>query len=128
MIRAATSADLPRIRELHQQLENQAAQKFDLPDIGDAALLGFWVVEKDGEIINGFYIEKLLEFCMIGSDPEGTAEIIKFQAERLAEAQKIGARYVHCNVPPDMEEAIYPHLEKNQFEATGLVHHQARLR
>jgi hypothetical protein len=146
-IRAAVPADMPRLRELHAITEAKVGMKMDLPEVGDPAILSYWVVERDGVITTGWYEEKAIEHCQIGDDPEATAVIRDFQETLFEMARNKGARFIHCLVPPAMESRrgrwawrvllwfmtkasrrVGRHLMKSGFQKTGLVHYNRQVR
>lgn len=121
MIRLAEERDVPRIRELHARIEERMEQKMDLPAIDDPAMLGFWVVEREGVVTQFFYIERALELCMGGEDPDGIDELREFQRYLVALMVKSKARVLHSHIPGQFPR-IGKHLEDSGFTWTGFEH------
>ncbi len=136
VIRPAVPEDMPRLRELAAAMSAHADRPFTgLPQLerdGEgnyrkpSYLLEMWVVEVEGEIRNAFYLEKAVEFCMIGTDPVGTAAARRFAGGPLATAQMMGLRAIHCLVPREFEQ-VGRHLDEMEFERTGYEHFAIRL-
>lgn len=136
-IRPAIPEDMPRLRELSAEMSTMADAPFTgLPVLErdeegnyqkPPYLLEMWVVELEGEIINAFYIEKALEFCMVGRDPRGTAAVKEFASGPINVAQDMGMRVIHCHQPPEFPDAG-KHLEDMDFFRTGYEHFTIRLR
>jgi hypothetical protein len=138
---------MPRIRELHAETEKRIGMKMDLPEVGDRAILGYWVVERDGVMIKGWYEEMGIEHVEFGQDAEGTAEVRGFQEHVFQMAGDRGARVLHCLVPPAIDSRIARflfwclrriasrasrrvgrHLQKSGFTMTGFMHYSRQLR
>lgn len=135
-IRPAVPEDMPAIRKCAADTDECAKAPFTgLPELERVKgkytkpgyLLEMWVVEIEGEIINAFYIEKALEFCMIGRDPRGTAAVKQFAEGPINVAQDMGLRVIHCHVPPEFPD-VRKHLGDMDFFATGYEHFHIRLR
>lgn len=128
-VRVATEEDMPAIRELHGQIEGALGQhgKMDLPEVADPAVLEFFLSERDGQAVTGLYIEKCVEMCFVGMDPEGTAALREITARIFQQSAEAGVRFAHCLVPAEMAEAVGKHLEKSGFKATGFVHYRRPL-
>lgn len=136
-IRPAVPEDMPGILKIAAETNEQARAPFTgLPVLerdsdGDYErpryLLEMWVVEIEGEIVNAFYIEKALEFCMVGRDPRGTAAVKRFAESPINVAQDMGLRVIHCHVPPEFPD-VRKHLGDMDFFATGYEHFHIRLR
>ena len=120
-IRAATPADMPRIRQLHAGIEDLMGKKMDLLDLESEcdkrALLGMWVTEEDGVIIEGFYLEKVGELCFFGREPRSTAEVRKHQELFFEMARRAGMRFIHCQVPKEFDR-VGKHLDDSGFADT----------
>jgi hypothetical protein len=147
VIREAFPEDMPRIRELQTETETRIGMKMDLPEVGDTAILGYWVVERGGKIVRAFYEEKCIEHVEIGVDVQSVAEVRGFQQNVFSAAQAHGTRYLHCFVPPALDSwlgrmlfrvirfltsgtaaKIGKHLTKSGFKKTGFIHYNRRLR
>lgn len=147
MIREATPEDMPAIRRCQGATEKRIGMKMDLPEVGDKAILGYWVVERNGEIVKAFYEEKCIEHVEIGTDVEAVAEIRAFQQNVFDVAQSHGTRYLHALVPPALDSwpgrmlfrsirflmsktagKIGKQLFKSGFRKTGFIHYNRRLR
>jgi len=147
MIREATPEDMPQIRELHRQTEKRIGMKMDLPEVGDQAILGYWVVERGGKVVKAFYEEQGIEHVEVGIDPLSAQEVWRFQQHVFDAAQGKGARYLHCFVPPALDSRlgkmlfrairflmsatagrIGMYLKKSGFKKTGFIHYNRRLR
>lgn len=147
MIRKATPEDMPRIRELHAETEERIGMKMDLPEVGDRAILGFWVVEREGRIVKAFYEEMGIEHVEIGTDALSAASVWRFQQDVFHAARTKGARYLHCLIPPALDSwpgrilframrflmsrtagRIGMYLSKSGFKKTGFIHYNRRLR
>jgi len=147
MIRRATRDDMPRLRELHAETEKRIGMKMDLPEVGDRAVLGFWVVERDGKIVRAFYEEIGIEHVEVGTDALSAQEVWRFQQNVFNQAQAKGARYLHCFVPPALDSwlgkllfrlmlfltsrtagRIGMYLYQSGFRKTGFIHYNRRLR
>src|ERR1051326_1761679 len=120
-IRAATPTDMPRIRELHSGIEQLLGKKMDMLDLeselDQRSLLGMWVVEEDGVIIEGFYLEKAAELCFFGREPRGTAEVRRHQEWFFEMARRAGMRFIHCQVPKEFDR-VGKHLDDSGFADT----------
>lgn len=121
MIRQAEPRDVPRIRELHAEIEKKMGRKMDLPAIDDLAVLGFWVQERNGIVVRFFYLERGVEFCTGGEDAEGIEELRQFERCLIALLVKSRARVLHCHVPQQFPNTGR-HLEHSGFERTGYEH------
>jgi hypothetical protein len=147
VIREATPDDMPRIRALQAETEKRIGMKMDLPEVGDQAILGYWVVERGGKIVKAFYEEKCIEHVEIGVDVGAVAEIRMFQQRIFRYAENKGTRYLHCFVPPALDSwlgrtlfrvirfltsktagKIGKQLFKSGFKKTGFIHFNRRLR
>lgn len=147
MIREATPEDMPRIRAIQAETEKRIGMKMDLPEVGDKAILGYWVVERNGKIVKAFYEEKCIEHVEIGVDVEAVAEIRAYQESVFRAAENKGTRYLHCFVPPALDSRlgkmlframrllmsktagkIGRQLLKSGFKKTGFIHYNRRLR
>lgn len=147
MIRAAVVEDMPRIRELHAETERRIGMKMDLPECSDAAILGCWVVEREGVIVSGWYDEMCIEHVEFGSDAAARAEVRGFQEEVFEAVRQKGGRYLHTLVPPALDSGlgralfrctvflmsgtarkIAKHLKKSGFEPSGFMHFSRKLR
>jgi hypothetical protein len=137
VIRPAAPEDMPRILPLHRQTERHVGMEMDLPGVDDPAILGYWVVERDGVIVKAFYEEMCIEHV----------EIWGFQKTVFASASAKGCRYLHCFVPPAIDgwlsrllfrglmfltsrtaRRIGLYLKAAQFKKTGFIHYNRRLR
>lgn len=130
-VRPATMADMPAIVKSHGEIEQALGQLLDLPDVDDPAMLGYWVVERDGEVIGGLYLEKSIRQCHFGLDPEATAELTKMQPQILASSKEAGCRFVHVSIYREMETAedISRHLKSAGYEPRpDLLDHMFDLR
>lgn len=136
-IRPAVPEDMPAIRKCAAETDELTNSPFTgMPVLerdseGDYKrpryLLEMWVVEIEGEIVNAFYIEKALEFCMVGRDPRGTAAVKRFAEGPINVAQDMGLRVIHCHVPPEFPD-VWKHLGDMDFFRTGYEHFHIRLR
>lgn len=123
--------DMLAIVRCHGQIEDSVGQLLDLPDVDDRAILGYWVVERDGQIIGGLYLEKSIRQCHFGLDPEATAELTKKQPEILAAAKEAGARFAHVSIWRDLPTAedLSRHLKNAGYEPRpDLLDHMFDLR
>lgn len=146
-IRKATPEDMPRIRELHEQTEERIGMKMDLPEVGDPAILNYWVIERNGEVVKASYEEKCIEHVEIGTDTLSTHEMWSERERFYEAARNKGARYIHCLVPPALDSWIGKllfraaafltsrtarrvgrMLEASGFKTTGMIHYNRRLR
>jgi hypothetical protein len=131
IVRPATKADMPAIVKCHGEIEQAVGQLLDLPDVDDAAILDYWVVERDGEVIGGLYLEKSIRQCHFGTDPEATAALAQHEIEILAASRAAGVRFAHCSVFNDLPTAenISRHLKALGYEPRpDLLDHMRDLR
>lgn len=129
--RPAVLADWPQIKARHAEIEALAGHALDLPDFDDPAILEWVVVERDGQIIGGLYLEKSIRQCHFGRDPEATIAMNSWQAGILASSKAAGARFVHVSIPTDIPGwiDISRHLEDSGYEPRPeLFDHMADLR
>lgn len=106
-------------------------ETLDLPAVDDAAILEFYVVEKDGAIIGGMYLEKSVRQCHFGLSPEATAALLPIQDQVLASSKEAGVRFIHCQIPRNLPlfEQVSRHLEKAGYgRRDDLVDHMIDLR
>jgi len=130
-VRPATMADMEQIVRCHGEIEQAVGQLLDLPDVDDPAILAYWVVERDGQIIGGLYIEKSPRQCHFGLDPEATAALTAAQPEILKSSKEAGARFVHVSIYRDLPNAadISRHLKNAGYEPRpDLLDHMFDLR
>lgn len=117
-IRPATDDDWPGILKCHAQIEERVGMKMDLPGLHDWAILLWEVAVRDGEVISFEYQEKAIEFCMGGTDPEGTAAFKAHRDQTFAVAKQAGIRFIHCAVPVECP-SVGKHLEDVGFDPTA---------
>lgn len=144
-IRSATGADMPAIRQCHAQTEALMDEMMDLPEVGDRPMLGYFVIEEDGQIKGAAYAEACIEWCQIGTDPQVTAALRQFQENIFRVAAASGHRSVHVMVPARLgrrpriiqkmanwllrliasrhARLVGKHLEKSGFCRTGNLHY-----
>jgi hypothetical protein len=134
------------IRRLHAETEKLIGMKMDLPEVGDPAILGFWVIEVNGVVVRAWYAEKCIEYCQIGAS-SFSAEVFRHRETIFQGAAQAGARYIHCNVPPQLDSwfgrtlfrlmlwfasktsrIIGRYLKDAGFHPTGMINHSRRLR
>lgn len=147
MIRPAKKEDMARIRELHAETEARIGFEMDLLEVGDPAVLGYWVVIRDGKIVKAFYEEKCIEHVEIGTDSLSAGEVWRFQNIVFNAARAKGTRFIHTLIPPALDgwvsrlifrllmwlqtktaKRIGAYLKKAQFTQTGFIHYNRRLR
>lgn len=129
--RPATIEDWPSIKACHAEIEAIAGHSLDLPEFMDPAVLEWVVVERDGVIVGGLYLEKSVRQCHFGRDPEATAAMNSWQAGILASSKAAGVRFVHVSVPTEVPGwmEISRHLEESGYEPRPtLFDHMADLR
>lgn len=122
---------MAEIRRCHAEVEAVAGQELDLPEVTDPAILAYYVVEKDGQIIGGLYLEKSIRQCHFGLSFEATKELQDHQADILASSKEAGVRFVHCSVYKDIPttEKISQHLDKAGYQPRpDLLDHMFDLR
>jgi len=112
---------MPRIRQLHAQIEKRMGATMDLPDVKNPAILGYWVVQRNDRVVQFFYIERCLEICFGGADPQAMELVRRFQHEAVQIMLASKARVLHCHVPPQFT-APQQHLKETHFDATGYQH------
>lgn len=129
--RPARPEDWEAIKACHAEIEALAGKPLDLPDFNDSAILEWVVVERDGKIIGGLYLEKSIRQCHFGRDPEATVAMNSWQAGILSSSKAAGVRFVHVSVPTDIPGwiDISRHLEESGYEPRPeLFDHMADLR
>jgi hypothetical protein len=139
-IREAVAADWPSIVRCQAQLEERVGRPAGSMDLPELMILNdkkelvrnpavfYWVVERDGEIVEAFYIELCLEWNLVGTDPEALKEITEFRETVFAMASKAGARWLHSFVMPGPWEAANGrHLDKAKLKPTGMIHYRRML-
>lgn len=129
--RPATAADWPAIQACHAEIETLSGHSLDLPKFNDPAVLEWVVVEDDGKIIGGLYLEKSVRQCHFGRDPRATVAMNSWQAGILASSKAAGVRFVHVSVPTVIPGWIdmSRYLEESGYEPRPeLFDHMADLR
>lgn len=134
-IREAVPEDWEAIVRCQTQMETKIGRlpgSMDLPEMVIVGVGGkkrpnpavfYWVVERDGEIVEAFYIELCLEWNLVGIDPEALKEITEFRKTVFAMASKAGARWLHAFVMPGpWEKANLRHLDRANLKPTGMIH------
>lgn len=122
---------MPAIRARHAEIEALAGESLDLPEVTDPAMLGYWIVEEDGVITGGLYLEKSVRQCHFGLSAKATAELNALQADILQSSKDAGVRFVHVSVPKALPtaEAISRHLESSGYQPRpDLLDHMFDLR
>lgn len=127
IVRPATKADEPRIRELHGEIEALLGTRMDLPAVGDPAVASWWVAEQDGVVTNFCYQEIVIEHVGGGRDPRGTAALIAAKDKIYGPIKAAGTRFVHCMVPEQFDAEVGKHCLSAGFDATGNVHYRMDL-
>lgn len=103
----------------------------DLPDFEDPAILEWVVVEEDGVILGGLYLEKSVRECHFGGSAKATAALMSWQDGILASSKAAGVRFVHASISTDVPGwiDISRHLEESGYEPRpDLFDHMADLR
>jgi hypothetical protein len=71
----------------------------DRPDLLRKPIAMACGLEKDGQLVGGFYIELVGELCFFGTSAEATAEAEAIAPEVFETLTRMGVRFVRCNVP-----------------------------
>lgn len=114
--RAATKDDLPRVKELHGDLERMLGREFDLPDVSKRPVVMCMLAERDGKVIGGFYTEINVELCFFGTDPRVTAAVHRVSRPWINATRQAGARLMRCFVPKELADKIKKPLNKAGFQ------------
>ncbi|PSH02858.1 MAG: hypothetical protein CXZ00_15305 [Acidobacteria bacterium] len=118
IIRPATAKDFPALEQLHRELEQKLGHVMDLPAIDDPAILEWFVVEQEGEILDAFYFEKNIQQVRLGYNPAATAALQTLLPEIYMSCWNKGVRSLFICVPKGVGAAanIASHAELNGFE------------
>jgi len=116
-----SDTDMDAVLLLHIETEETVGGAMDLPNLDGRPVLECWVVEKDGVIIGGYYMEDVAEFVMFGRDPEATAFLEKHTKEIAQRLRERGLRICRTIVPNWIGhdvESIREELEDAGFHST----------
>ena len=122
---------MPAIRERHAEIEKLIGEPLDLPEVGDPAILEYFLVEDDGKVVGGMYLEKSVRMCFIGISPKATAALRALEEQILLSSKEAGVRFVHCSISVAIPAAdnISRHLRESGFDARpDLLDHMKDLR
>lgn len=108
--RVALDTDYPAIVACHQQLEQKLGTELDLPRFDAPSILAWMVAVRDEQIVQFYFIERCVELRMGGMDHEALQALIQDAPAILGATRDAGIRFMHCCVPPDVEENIGRHL------------------
>jgi hypothetical protein len=131
IVRPATPEDMPAIRRCYSEVESPIGGSLDEPQIGDRSTLECFVVEKDGEIIGGLYLEKCVRISFLGASEEALAALRGVQEQIFASSADAGVAFIHCLVPTGLTATtdISRHLQSAGFDRCyDLVDHVLNLR
>jgi hypothetical protein len=92
-------SDMDAVVLLHAETEAALGRAMDLPDMMKAPVLETWVAERNGEILEGMYIEAIGEACFVGRNAEATFSAIHTAPELLENLRKRGLRVLRILVP-----------------------------
>lgn len=126
--REAKAADYGGIERCHRQMETRLGESLDLPRFDDPAILSWLVAERDGEIVQFGYFEKLVEFKMGGLDREAIAELIARSDSIVALTARAGVRFIHIPVPGQVAKPVGRYLGRAHFDRSPNVLFSRRLR
>jgi hypothetical protein len=117
-VRPATPDDIPAIRRCHSQIEMVPGKSLDLPEVDGPAVLEAFVVEENGEVVGGVFLEKSVRLSFVGASPEAMSALKEVQAQVFATSKEAGVRFMHCPVATAISSAddISRHLQECGFD------------
>jgi hypothetical protein len=110
--REATEEDYPSIIQCHQESERRIGKELDLPSFDCPAVLAWMVAERDGEIVQFGYMEKLVEWKMGGHDRQALDGAIAMAPDVFSVTRAAGSRWLHCPVPKELVRPISRELNR----------------
>ena len=98
--------------------------RFECPSV-----MAWWVAEREGEIVQFYYLEGIVEFRMGGLDREALQEMLRQEAPRvLRESRQMKVRYLHVCVPGKVERQVARKLKRVGIEKSRNALYVADLR
>ena len=109
---------------LHQETEAAIGRKMDFPKLDEHPVLVAEVLERNGELLGGLYLESTPEVCFIGRSAEVTVSAVRHAPEVFRKLKECGFRFVRVQVPRSLSEEDRTMI-REQLEAIGFQENSA---
>ena len=116
--------EVEAVLRLHQEAEQAIGRKMDFPDLAQHPVLVAEVLERNGEVLGGLYLESTPEVVFIGRSAEVTVSAVRHAPEVFRKLKECGFRFVRVQVPRSLSDEDRAMI-REQLEAVGFQENSA---